>query len=48
MTYFCFGGRLRKFYIADTAGFVRVYNMKNGEFLKKVNEKKGLEETAEF
>ena len=37
LTSFAFGGLQRKFYIADNAGYIRVYNMKNGEFLKKVN-----------
>ncbi|CAD8060727.1 unnamed protein product [Paramecium primaurelia] len=34
---FCFGGRQRKLFIADNAGLIRQYNMKTGEFLKKVN-----------
>jgi len=37
LTTFCFGANERKFYIADNGGFMRVYNMKNGEFMKKVN-----------
>jgi len=37
LTTFCFGANERKFYIADNGGFIRVYNMKNGEFMKKVN-----------
>lgn len=32
-----FGGRQRKFFLSDNAGLIRQYNMKNGEFLKKVN-----------
>lgn len=37
LTTFCFGANERKFYIADNGGFIRVYNMKNGEFMNKVN-----------
>ena len=37
LTTFCFGANERKFFIADNGGFMRVYNMKNGEFMKKVN-----------
>lgn len=37
LTTFCFGANERKFYIADNGGFIRVYNMKNGEFMQKVN-----------
>ena len=31
LTSFAFGGRQRKFYVADNAGFIRAYDMKNGE-----------------
>ena len=34
---FAFGGKQRKFYIGDNSGYVRVYNMKNGEFIHKIN-----------
>ena len=33
----CFGARQRKFFIADNSGLIRQYNMKNGEYLRKVN-----------
>jgi len=34
---FAFGGKQRKFYIGDNSGYIRVYNMKNGEFIHKIN-----------
>ncbi len=34
---FTFGGKQRKFYIGDNSGYVRVYNMKNGEIIHKIN-----------
>jgi hypothetical protein len=32
------GARQRKFYVGDSAGLVRLYNQKNAEFLKEVND----------
>jgi hypothetical protein len=43
LTNFCFGANERKFFIADNAGLIRVYNMKNGEFMKKVNNTNEME-----
>lgn len=34
---FAFGGKHRKFYLGDNSGLMRVYNMKNGEFIHRVN-----------
>ncbi|EAR91938.2 WD domain, G-beta repeat protein (macronuclear) [Tetrahymena thermophila SB210] len=45
MALFCFGARQRKFFLADNAGMIRQYNMKNGEFLKKVNDVKEIEDS---
>jgi WD40 repeat protein len=44
---FAFGGRQRKFFISDNAGLIRQYNMKNGVFLKKVNQHNEIE-NSEF
>lgn len=41
----CFGGRLRKFFVSDTAGLIRQYNMKTGEFLKKVSRPNEIEQS---
>ena len=43
LTAFCFGARQRKFYVADNSGHIRVYNMKGGEFVKKVNQSTNLD-----
>ena len=43
----CFGARQRKFFISDNAGLIRQYNMKNGEYLRKVNKLNEIE-NSEF
>ncbi|EGR34916.1 hypothetical protein IMG5_000130 [Ichthyophthirius multifiliis] len=45
LSVFCFGARQRKFYLSDNSGNVRQYNMKNGEFLKNVNDEKEIEDS---
>lgn len=42
---FTFGGRQRKMFISDTGGLVRQYNVKNGEFIKKVNQHNEIEKS---
>ena len=44
---FCLGAKQRKFFIADNGGNIRQYNMKNGQFLKNVNDEKEIE-NSEF
>ena len=43
LSYFAFGGRQRKVFMGDNAGLIRQYNMKNGEFIKKVNKHNEIE-----
>lgn len=38
ITSFCFDDRHRKFFIGDTFGSIRVFNMSNGVFIKHVND----------
>jgi WD40 repeat protein len=45
LSMFCFGARQRKFFLSDNGGLIRQYNMKNGEFLKKVNDPKEIEDS---
>lgn len=45
LSMFCFGARQRKFFLADNGGMIRQYNMKNSEFLKKVNDVKEIEDS---
>lgn len=36
ITAFCMGPRLRKFFIGDNSGLIRVYNIKSGEYISSI------------